>query len=94
LGVTIAAEAHGRGLSRPLLGRLRDTAAGHGLADLVVPVRPNRKAAYPLTPIDRDSAWTTPDGRPFDPCFRIHVGLGGEVVGICPASMVISGTVA
>jgi GNAT superfamily N-acetyltransferase len=94
LGVTMAAEARGRGLSRLLVLALRDTAARHGLADLVVPVRPNRKADYPLTPFDRYLGWTTPDGRPFDPWLRVHLGLGGEVLGICPESMVVTGTVA
>jgi hypothetical protein len=94
LGVTMASDALGRGWSHLLVGALREVAAAHGLADLVVPVRPNRKTAYPLTPIDRYLAWTTPDGRPFDPWLRVHVKLGGEVVGICPESMVITGTVA
>jgi hypothetical protein len=94
LGVTMAAAARGRGLSHLVVRGLRDVAAGHGLADLVVPVRPNHKAAYPLTPIDRYLRWTTADGRPFDPWLRVHVGLGGEVLWICHESMVISGTVA
>jgi GNAT superfamily N-acetyltransferase len=94
LGVTMAAEARGRGLSHLLVRGLRDAAASHGLADLVVPVRPNRKADYPLTPIDRYLDWTTPEGRPFDPWLRVHLGLGGEVLGICAESMVVTGTVA
>lgn len=94
LGVTMAAEARGQGLSHLLVRGLRDAASGHGLADLVVPVRPNRKAVYPLTPIDRYLDWKTPDGRPFDPWLRVHLGLGGEVLGICAESMVVTGTVA
>jgi hypothetical protein len=94
LGVTMAGGARGRGLSRLLVLALRDAAAGHGLADLVVPVRPNRKADYPLTPMDRYLQWMTSDGRPFDPWLRVHLGLGGEVLGICPESMVVTGTVA
>jgi hypothetical protein len=94
LGVTMAGEARGRGLSRLLVLGLRDAAAGHGLADLVVPVRPSQKAAYPLTPMERYLGWTMPDGRAFDPWLRVHVGLGGEVLGICPESMVVTGSVA
>jgi hypothetical protein len=94
LGITMVAEARGRGLSHLLLGGLRDSAGEHGLADLVAPVRPNRKARYPLIPLDRYLSWTTPDGRPFDPWLRVHVSLGGEVLGICPESMVVTGTVA
>jgi hypothetical protein len=94
LGVTMAAEARGRGLSHLVVRGLRQVADEHGLSDLVVPVRPNQKAAYPLTPIDRYLRWTTPDGRVFDPWLRVHVGLGGEVLSICAESMVIRGTVA
>lgn len=94
LGVTVAPEARGRRLSRRLLGAMRDNAAAHHLADLVAPVRPSRKAAYPLAPIDRYLAWTTEDGNAFDPWLRVHRSLGGEVLHVCPASMVVTGTVA
>jgi hypothetical protein len=94
LGITMAAGARGQGLSHLLLRGLRQVAANHNLADLVAPVRPNRKALYPLTPIDRYLAWTLADGRPFDPWLRVHVRLGGEILGICPESMVVTGSVA
>jgi hypothetical protein len=94
LGITMVAEGRGRGLSHLLLSGLRDAAADHDFADLVAPVRPSRKAAYPLTPIDRYLAWTTLDGRPFDPWLRVHVRLGGEVLTVCAQSTVITGTVA
>ena len=83
-----------RGLSHLVLRDCATSPAGHGLADLVAPVRPSHKAAYPLTPIERYLAWTTPDGRPFDPWLRVHVRLGGEVLTVCAESMVITGTVA
>jgi hypothetical protein len=94
LGITMAAAARGRGLSHLLLGGLRDRAGEHGLTDLVAPVRPSRKTAYPLVPMERYLSWTTPDGRPFDPWLRVHVSLGGEVLGVCAESMTITGTVA
>jgi hypothetical protein len=94
LGVTMATEARGRGLSHLVVRELRDIAGRHALADLIVPVRPSHKAAYPLTPFERYLAWTTPDGRPFDPWLRVHIGLGGAVLGVCKESMVITGTVA
>jgi GNAT superfamily N-acetyltransferase len=94
LGITMAAEARGKGLSHLLLRALRDVAADHGLADLLAPVRPSLKATYPLQPMERYLAWALPDGRRFDPWLRVHVAVGGEVLGICPASMVITGTVA
>jgi hypothetical protein len=94
LGVTMAVAARGRGLSHLLLRGLRDAAGGHGLTDLVAPVRPSLKTAYPLTPFKRYLRWTTPDGRVFDPWLRVHVALGGEVLWICEESVVIAGTVA
>jgi hypothetical protein len=94
LGITMAGEARGRGLSHLLLRGLRDVAADHGLTDLLAPVRPSMKAAYPLQSMERYQEWTVPDGRRFDPWLRVHVGLGGEILGVCPASMVITGTVA
>jgi hypothetical protein len=94
LGITMATEGRGRGLSHLLLSGLRDAAAHHNFADLVAPVRPNRKAAYPITPIERYLAWTTPDGRPFDPWLRVHVGLGGEILAVCAESTVVTGAVA
>jgi GNAT superfamily N-acetyltransferase len=94
LGITLAGEARGKGLSHLLLRGLRQVAADHGLGDLVAPVRPSLKAAYPLQSMERYLDWTAPDGRRFDPWLRVHVGLGGAILGICPASMVITGTVA
>jgi hypothetical protein len=94
LGVTMAAQALGKGLSHLVLRAMRDVAAANGLADLVAPVRPSLKASYPLIPIDQYLDWKLPDGRPFDPWVRVHIGLGGQIMGICPTSMVIIGTVA
>jgi hypothetical protein len=94
LGITMAAGARGRGLSRLLLRGLRQAAGEHGLGDLVAPVRPNHKAVYPLTPFERYLRWTTRDGRVFDPWLRVHITLGGELLWICDESVVIAGTVA
>jgi hypothetical protein len=94
LGITMAGEARGRGLSHLLLRGLRDVATDHGLTDLLAPVRPSMKAAYPLQSMERYLNWTVPDGRRFDPWLRVHLELGGEILGVCRASMVITGTVA
>ena len=69
-----------RGQSRLLLGAMRALAAERGWAQLLAPVRPNWKARYPLTPIQRYAGWTRPDGLPFDPWLRVHARLGGRIL--------------
>jgi GNAT superfamily N-acetyltransferase len=84
----------GRGLSRLLLEGMRDAAARRGLDALVAPVRPTLKARYPLTPIERYMAWRRQDGPLFDPWLRVHERLGAEILGVCPGSLVVEGSVA
>ena len=90
----MAPERRGQGLSRLVLGGLKDAAARAGLGTLVAPVRPTGKSAYPLTPMDRYVRWARSDGAPFDPWLRIHWRAGGELLGVCPASMEIAADVA
>jgi hypothetical protein len=47
-----------------------------------------------LTPIDRYARWTRTDGEPFDAWVRLHVRLGGRIVGGVERSMTMRGTVA
>src|SRR6266568_3587601 len=84
----------GRGLSPLVIGGMRAVAARHGLNALVAPVRPTLKARYPLAPVERYLAWRRDDGELFDPWLRVHERLGAEVLGVCPGSLVVSGTVA
>jgi hypothetical protein len=85
---------HGRGLSAVMLGEMRRIAVDAGFRDLVAPVRPSGKSAYPLTPMERYAAWTTDAGLPFDPWLRVHARAGARLVKVCPESMIIPGTVA
>jgi hypothetical protein len=93
LAIAIPSGQENRGQSRLLLEGMRTLAAGHGWAQLLAPVRPNWKARYPLTPIERYAAWTRPDGLPFDPWLRVHARLGGRILRAEPESLRISGTV-
>jgi hypothetical protein len=45
-------------------------------------------------PIERYLRWRQPDGRPFDPWLRLHVGLGGTILKGAPRSLRINGTLA
>jgi hypothetical protein len=84
----------GRGLSGLVIEGMRAAAAGAGLDALVAPVRPTLKARYPLTPMERYVAWRRADGQPFDPWLRVHERLGAEILGVCPGSLLVEGTVA
>jgi hypothetical protein len=94
LSTTMAPEYAGRGLSSLILRGLKHAAADRGLKPIIGPVRPSYKQAYPLTPMERYVRWTRADGAPLDPWLRVHWRLGARVLAVCPASMVISGTVA
>jgi hypothetical protein len=93
LAAMVAPSEQRRGLSATILRAMRSTAAANGLMALIAPVRPTLKHRYPLTPIERYTRWTQPDGSPFDPWVRVHWRLGAEFLQVAPQSMVITGTV-
>jgi GNAT superfamily N-acetyltransferase len=93
LSATVAVSHRGQQLSRHLIEALRRVAAERGHQALVLPVRPNRKSAYPCIPMESYITWTTADGLPFDPWLRVHARLGGKILGVCPESMQITATV-
>jgi GNAT superfamily N-acetyltransferase len=84
----------GQGLSRQLLAGARRRFAAQGTRDLVGPVRPTGKSSEPRAPAEEYARRTRPDGLPRDPWLRVHVRLGGRIVGMAPLSMTIAGTVA
>jgi GNAT superfamily N-acetyltransferase len=84
----------GRGLSSLIIEGMRSVAAEQGLDALVAPVRPTLKARYPLTAMERYLGWRRADGQLFDPWLRVHERLGAEILGVCPGSLVVEGTVA
>jgi len=93
LAIEVPAEHQGGGLSRTMVGAMREIASAHGFANLIAPLRPTWKERYPLTPIERYAYWTREDGLPFDPWIRLHVRLGGEILQPVQRSMHISGSV-
>lgn len=94
LEITIARTHRGTGLATTLIEVMREAADQRGLAALIAPVRPARKAQEPDTPMADYVARTRDDGLPADPWLRTHVRAGGEVHGVCPASMTISASLA
>lgn len=89
LEITIAPTHRGAGLAARLIEVMRDAARERGLDALIAPVRPSRKAAEPDTPMVEYAARTRADALPADPWLRTHVRAGGQVRGVCPASMTI-----
>jgi GNAT superfamily N-acetyltransferase len=83
LGIQIAPECRGQGLSRRMIERMAEIGRAHSLDTLIAPVRPTLKYRYPLTPIERYLSWRRPDER-----------LGADIVKVAPESTVVTGTVA
>ena len=94
LSVMVPRANRGRGLSRHVIEGMRKIAAAHGLAPIIVPVRPVMKERYPLTPIERYVGWRRADGTAFDPWIRIHEDIGGSILRPAPASLEIDGSIA
>ncbi|MBT2532954.1 N-acetyltransferase [Arthrobacter sp. ISL-48] len=84
----------GRGLSSTMLVAARKNAARMGYRDLLGPIRPTGKAAFPHEGMRDYVARLDVDGLPIDPWLRTHVRLGGVVMKVCPVAMTIPGTLA
>jgi hypothetical protein len=94
MAAEVPAENRSKGLGTILLKAMAGLATAHGLRRFAAPLRPTRKARYPLTPIEDYMHWKTPDGLPFDPWMRIHVLMGAKILRAAPRSLRITGTVA
>lgn len=84
----------GSGLSAGLLERARDNAAALGYEHLLAPIRPTRKQLEPDASITEYVARTREDGSASDPWLRTHLRIGGRLVRICHAALVIAGSLA
>ncbi|WP_136660343.1 hypothetical protein [Nitratireductor sp. XY-223] len=95
MGVQVVVDKafRGRNLSEAAAREMIRHAKGRELAFVLLPVRPNGKHAYPLIAMEDYIGWEDPEGRAFDGWLRVHQRLGGETVGICRESMIISGTI-
>jgi GNAT superfamily N-acetyltransferase len=85
--------ARSQGLSAQLVTHMKAIGRAQGLRWLIAPVRPNLKARYPLTPMERYVRWRRPDGRMFDPWLRTHERLGARLAGTAPHGNVFRGAV-
>lgn len=87
LAIVVSPAMRGSDLAERLIANMKADARHYGFQALVAPVRPTKKAAYPLTSFENYIAWTTPAGAPFDPWVRKHWQLGARLVKIAPNSM-------
>jgi GNAT superfamily N-acetyltransferase len=94
LEISIRPDLRGSGLSRIMLGAMRQNAAALGFTSLVAPVRPNQKHLQPAMSIEEYAALRRADGLPADAWLRTHVRAGGTIVGVAPRAMMIAGSVA
>lgn len=90
LSIVVAPNLRGSDLAERLLRNMKACAIGHDLKALVAPVRPTKKASYPLTPFDEYMTWTSTNGAPFDPWVRKHFYLGARIAKSVYRSMVVS----
>src|ERR1700735_4863583 len=94
LEISIRPDLRGSGLSRIMLGAMRQNAAVLGFTSLVAPVRPNQKHLKPKMSIEEDTARRRAAGLPADAWLRTHVRAGGKIVGVAPRAMMMAGSVA
>lgn len=94
LQVVVAKEFRGKRLSGIATREIIAHARQRELEFVVLPVRPNEKHHYPLIPMEDYIHWKNTEGLPFDSWLRVHKRLGGEMIGTCPQSMIIPGSVA
>ncbi|MCB8822407.1 hypothetical protein [Microvirga rosea] len=93
LSITLHPDRRGTGLAETLIRNMKRSAREAGLAHMVAPIRPTRKAQYPLQSFEEYCAWTGSDGLPFDPWIRTHRRLGAHVLKIAGRSMTVPGSV-
>lgn len=89
--ISITPGLQGTGLSKVMLGAMRDNAGRLGFTELLAPVRPNGKQD-PTVPMSDYAFRVRPDGLPVDPWLRVHVRAGAVIERVAPRSMVIPGT--
>jgi hypothetical protein len=94
LSITTAAAVKGADHPVRIMNAIRAAAADTGAVQVIAPVRPVLKARYPLIPMTEYVTWQNAEGEVFDPWLRMHLDMGATVLGIEPAAMTITGSIA
>jgi GNAT superfamily N-acetyltransferase len=92
-GGIVHPEDRGGSTAKQLIEALKAVAKRHNLGNVIAPVRPTLKHAYPLISIDDYVLWTRDDGLPFDPWVRLHCRLGARIIATAPHSQTMTGLV-
>lgn len=90
LSISVRDDRRGCGLAHALLDEMKARAGRAGHHAVIAPLRPTRKAAHPLMPMETYAAWKTTSDEAFDPWLQLHVGMGADVLGIAEQSLVIA----
>ncbi len=93
LQIAIPEVFRGRGLSRKVVDQMKANGRNLGLKAMIAPVRPSLKYLYPLTPMADYILWENSDGDALDPWLRTHARAGARMIGVCPQSMLIEGSI-
>jgi len=91
LSIQVLPEYRGRQLSTPMIQIMHEIGRHFGFAQLIAPVRPNKKSDYPLIPMNLYIEWLK-EAKRFDPWIRVHEQLGARILNVCHESMLISAT--
>lgn len=69
---------------------MRNLGKAQGMKSLLAPVRPVKKAQFPLVDIEEFSKWRTDTDQVFDPWLRVHLGFDSKLRHPCRRSMTFS----
>jgi hypothetical protein len=93
-GAVVHPAHKGGSAAETLIRSLIDTALDHNLLKVLAPVRPTLKHLYPLLSIEDYANWVRSDGLPWDPWLRLHVRIGGKIIGFAQKAQTMTGTAA
>ncbi len=94
LQICISSGLRSKGVSGEVVKFMRSLGGKNGIPHMVAPVRPNRKADYPLISMDDYITWKTDEGLPFDAWMRVHARIGARVVSVCHKAFWVKNTIA
>ncbi|MDK9739338.1 hypothetical protein KI655_18750 [Vibrio sp. D404a] len=93
IGALVDNKVQGQGLSSKVLVEMKKLATSLDISSLVVPVRPTKKAQYPLQSIHDYATWKNGDGYLYDPWLRVHEKLGAEIIKIAECTLEVTNSI-
>jgi len=93
LAAMVHSESRGKYMSSAILLEMKSLAKNYNCQGLLAPVRPTRKADFPLIDMDEYIQWRRADGSLFDPWLRVHQNLGASGLAVAKSTMTVTGTI-